>query len=282
MVTPAIAGTPDKLSLIFNSLPTTHAQGGAAHQREANGLLGLELAFTLHTHTYSHIIAQCSRQLSHATQDLVQEWLLLDDDPTSRHQVQQLVAAGNEAQLQHMMSSRLEFGTAGLRGRMGPGFNAMNRVTVQQASQGLAAYLEQQLAPDLLSKHGVVIGQCREPPAFTGGCLEMASDMALLFMLSAKVVRMLAPDPTAATTQQQQQQQQQQEEEGYDGRHQSRTFAHLAAAVFLQRGMRVHLFSDLVPTPWVAAGVAELGAAAGVMITASHNPKQDNGYKVYW
>ncbi|KAL6764775.1 phosphoglucomutase [Haematococcus lacustris] len=109
---------------------------------------------------------------------------------------------------------------------MGPGFNAMNRVTVQQTSQGLAAYLEQQLAPDLLSKHGVVIG--------------------------------------------------------YDGRHQSRTFAHLAAAVFLQRGMRVHLFSDLVPTPWVAAGVAELGAAAGVMITASHNPKQDNGYKVYW
>lgn len=69
---------------------------------------------------------------------------------------------------------------------------------------------------------------------------------------------------------------------GYDGRHNSRTFAHRTAAPFLQRGCRVHLFSNLVPTPYVAFAVRHLGCAVGIMVTASHNPKADNGYKVYW
>eukprot|EP00198_Chlamydomonas_reinhardtii_P000549 XP_001689884.1 phosphoglucomutase [Chlamydomonas reinhardtii] len=69
---------------------------------------------------------------------------------------------------------------------------------------------------------------------------------------------------------------------GYDGRHGSKEFAALTGAVFASRGHRVALFRRVVPTPFVAAGVAELGAAAGVMVTASHNPKEYNGYKVYW
>ena len=69
---------------------------------------------------------------------------------------------------------------------------------------------------------------------------------------------------------------------GYDGRHHSRSFAEITAAVFLSEGVRVRLFSVLVPTPFVPYAVLSLGAAAGVMVTASHNPKQDNGYKVYW
>ncbi|KAM4566465.1 glucose 1,6-bisphosphate synthase isoform 2-T2 [Odontesthes bonariensis] len=75
---------------------------------------------------------------------------------------------------------------------------------------------------------------------------------------------------------------------GYDTRGQeesgcsSQRLAKLTAAVMLSRDVPVHLFSSFVPTPYVPYAVRKLGAAAGVMITASHNPKEDNGYKVYW
>lgn len=54
---------------------------------------------------------------------------------------------------------------------------------------------------------------------------------------------------------------------GHDARHNSARFAAVAAAVFITQGVRVHLFSTHVPTPYVAAAVAELGAACGVMVT---------------
>nr|DBA32306.1 TPA: hypothetical protein GDO54_000107 [Pyxicephalus adspersus] len=62
----------------------------------------------------------------------------------------------------------------------------------------------------------------------------------------------------------------------------SQRLAKLTAAVFLSRGVQVYLFSTYVPTPFVPYAVQKLRAIAGVMVTASHNRKEDNGYKVYW
>lgn len=69
---------------------------------------------------------------------------------------------------------------------------------------------------------------------------------------------------------------------GYDGRHNSSRFARLATRAFISMGIPVHLFSALVPTPYIPFSVCQLKTKAGIMITASHNPKEDNGYKVYW
>ncbi|WOT04118.1 phospho-sugar mutase [Shewanella youngdeokensis] len=69
---------------------------------------------------------------------------------------------------------------------------------------------------------------------------------------------------------------------GYDGRHDSQQFAEDAATVLCGLGIKVYLTAKLIATPLVAYGVLQLGAAAGIMVTASHNPPQYNGYKVYW
>lgn len=69
---------------------------------------------------------------------------------------------------------------------------------------------------------------------------------------------------------------------GHDARHKSRIFAEITAQIFVMRGWKVFLFGDIVPTPYVPFAINELGANCGIMITASHNPKQDNGYKLYW
>ncbi|KAI6661963.1 Phosphoglucomutase-2-like [Oopsacas minuta] len=69
---------------------------------------------------------------------------------------------------------------------------------------------------------------------------------------------------------------------GFDTRHNSERFAQLVAAVLIGKDIPVSLFSHYVPTPYTAYAVKKLKAIAGVMITASHNPKEDNGYKLYW
>ncbi len=68
----------------------------------------------------------------------------------------------------------------------------------------------------------------------------------------------------------------------YDSRNGSRKFAEVSACVLAGAGIRVYIFDDLRPTPELSFAVRKLGAIAGINITASHNPKEYNGYKAYW
>eukprot|EP00286_Rhodomonas_abbreviata_P022225 CAMPEP_0181293842 /NCGR_PEP_ID=MMETSP1101-20121128/3279_1 /TAXON_ID=46948 /ORGANISM="Rhodomonas abbreviata, Strain Caron Lab Isolate" /LENGTH=325 /DNA_ID=CAMNT_0023398453 /DNA_START=25 /DNA_END=999 /DNA_ORIENTATION=+ len=151
-----------------------------------------------------------------------------DPNAETRAAVAQLREAGKESELEAILGSRLQFGTAGLRGPMGPGYNRMNELVVMQTCQGLIRYMDS-LDADAKNK-GVIIG----------------FDHRELGSLSSKAL------------------------------------ARISAAVFLSQGYKTYLLEGFVPTPFVAFGVSHLGCAAGIMVTASHNPKADNGYKVYW
>ena len=155
-------------------------------------------------------------------QNLVKEWLRLDQDEETRAEIEQLVTNEDDAELEARLRHRIRFGTAGLRASMSAGFSRMNSLTVIQASQGLAEYALKTSSD--AREMGVVIGR--------------------------------------------------------DARHNSEKFAKLAAAAFLAKGFKVY-YLRLVHTPLVPFAVARHKAAVGVMITASHNPAADNGYKVY-
>ena len=156
--------------------------------------------------------------------EAAQRWMAADPDPQTRAEAAALIAAGDEAELREHFGSRLQFGTAGIRGTMGPGPGRINRALVRQVTAGLASYLLR-MVPDV-SERGVVVG--------------------------------------------------------YDGRRNSIAFAEDAARILAGRGIPVLRFEEVVPTPVLAHAVTHHGAAAGVMVTASHNPPADNGYKVYW
>ncbi|KAI9056683.1 phosphoglucomutase first 3 domain-containing protein [Trametes sanguinea] len=156
--------------------------------------------------------------------ELVEQWLRLDPNEETKAEIQQLVEDGNTAELERRMRPRIEFGTAGLRGRMEAGWARMNDLIIIQASQGLCAYVLKHVQD--ANARGVVIG--------------------------------------------------------HDHRHHSEKWAKLTAAVFISQGVPVHFHVGVIHTPLVPFTVKSKGAACGVMITASHNPKQDNGYKVYW
>lgn len=89
-----------------------------------------------------------------------ERWLALDNRPESLAEVKRMVSLGQTSQLQGLMEQRLEFGTAGLRALMGPGFSRMNSVTVQQTAQGLYAYLRE-VGPDSVARQGIVVGEGR-------------------------------------------------------------------------------------------------------------------------
>lgn len=59
-------------------------------------------------------------------------------------------------------------------------------------------------------------------------------------------------------------------------------FAELTSNVFLKHSIKVYLINEVCPTPLVAYGIKQYKCCAGIMVTASHNPKEDNGYKVLW
>lgn len=129
----------------------------------------------------------------------------------------------DEAEIEDRFYKELEFGTAGLRGKVGAGTNRMNLYIIRRATQGVADYIKS-LGSEFMKK-GVAIA--------------------------------------------------------YDCRHFSREFAKDTALVLAANGIKAYLFEDLRPTPELSYTVLRLKTAAGIVVTASHNPKDYNGYKVY-
>lgn len=131
---------------------------------------------------------------------------------------------GDEEALKNAFEAPMSFGTAGMRGTMGPGIGQMNIYTVGAATEGLARFMDEHLSATE-KKRGVAVG--------------------------------------------------------FDSRYLSREFAHHVAKVLGAHDIPSFVFDDIRPTPELSFAVRHLHTFAGVMITASHNPKQYNGFKLY-
>lgn len=158
---------------------------------------------------------------------LALDWLNQDPDPETRAELQEILDENNLEELRSRFSSRLEFGTAGLRGELGAGPNRMNRVVVAQAALAIARFL---------------IANRNE-------FLDPNGELSVVI--------------------------------GYDGRINSDVFAMDSARIFAAQGIKAKLFDSKVPTPVACFTGARLGSSATIVVTASHNPPRDNGYKVY-
>lgn len=214
-------------------------------------------------------------------------WLAQDPDGETRAELRALIDAaeagdaGAADDLEDRFATRLAFGTAGLRGALGAGSNRMNRVLVAQAAAGLAAYVRERAGmPPLGADHG---GESDRPaavapegaPAEPEASPDAAPDSALIEAPSHDALEAEGPEvpgilddaPIVVI--------------GYDGRRNSDVFARDSAEIFAGAGLRAIVLPRLLPTPVLAFAVRRFGAAAGVMVTASHNPPDDNGYKVY-
>ena len=149
----------------------------------------------------------------------VNQWILDDPDPATAQQLRELLDARNYEQLKKYFSGFLQFGTAGLRGPVGPGPSCMNRAVVGRTAAGLVQFMNDR------GLNSVVIGR--------------------------------------------------------DARYGSEEFTQETAEIMSGAGMRVFILPRPLPTPVLAFSINELGVDVGIMVTASHNPPQDNGYKVY-
>ncbi len=149
----------------------------------------------------------------------VQAWIADDPDPKTAAQLQSLLDVEDESTLGKYFNGFLQFGTAGLRGPIGPGPSCMNRAVVGRTAAGIASYMK---------KRGMT-----------------------------KVVI------------------------GRDARYGSEDYTIETAEIMSGAGMDVYVLPRPLPTPVLAFATAHLGCDIGIMVTASHNPPQDNGYKVY-
>ena len=165
--------------------------------------------------------------LSSELAERARAWIAEDPDTATAAELAAALLAAESgdveaaAEIADAFSGTLQFGTAGLRGKLGPGPNRMNRVVVSRAAAGLAQYLLDQGHADT----PVVIG--------------------------------------------------------FDARHNSEVFARDTAEIMTGAGLRALVCPRPLPTPVLAGAIITYGASAGVVVTASHNPPQDNGYKVY-
>lgn len=195
-------------------------------------------------------------------------WLAQDPDGETRAELRELIAAAEsgdeaaEADLADRFSARLAFGTAGLRGELGAGSNRMNRVLVAQAAAGLAAYVRERAGMPPLPAE-----PASEAAETTAEALTEPPSTDALEAEGPETPGILEHAPIVVV--------------GYDGRRNSDVFARDSAEIFAGAGLRAILLPRLLPTPVLAFAVRHFGAAAGVMVTASHNPPNDNGYKVY-
>ena len=155
-----------------------------------------------------------------STQDNYLRWL---NSSKVSEQDKEILRKMDQKEIDDAFFKDVEFGTAGMRGVLGPGTNRMNNFTVKKATVAFARYLLE-LFPNAKSD-GVVIS--------------------------------------------------------HDNRHMSREFTLLSAETLNDFGIKTYIFDALRPTPELSFAVRYLKACAGIMITASHNPKQYNGYKVY-
>jgi phosphomannomutase len=196
----------------------------------------------------------------------VEAWIADDPDPGDRAELQALLdrafgtgaarmeagasaEAGAIAELRDRFADRLHFGTAGLRGVVAAGPNRMNRAVVRAATAAVAGWLTGAGSAGWLTGAGSAGGTGGAGSAGgTGGAGSAGGSSAVV---------------------------------GCDARHRSADFAEEAAGVLAGAGIAVHMLPRPCPTPLLAFAVRHLGTAAGVMITASHNPAADNGYKLY-
>jgi phosphoglucomutase len=155
------------------------------------------------------------------------EYIAREKDPRFKGEVEKLLEEGNFKELEDRFYQNLEFGTGGLRGIIGGGYNRMNTLVVKSATQGLANYV-----------------------------IKAFPEKASEGKLSAVVA--------------------------YDSRRCSLEFAEAASLILAANGIKTYLFSSLRPTPELSYAIRRLGADTGIVITASHNPPQYNGYKAYW